>query len=490
MCQVVGSDRERSLLVITDKIRRSLDLETILATTTQEALDLLGADRVVVYRFNDDWSGEFIAEAVTAGWTSLLELQAIDSTLRDNVSECSAKDLGHPKTTDTWLQATKGEFVAKGEIYRVQDNVYTAGFTDCYLKVLESYQAKAYVIVAIYRDTKIWGLLAAYQNAAPRHWQADEVNFLIHIGTQLGVAVQQAELLEATRRQARVIETALQDLQQAQLQLVQSEKLSSIGQLVAGIAHELNNPINFIAGNVAHVAHYVQELLALLQSYRAAYPHPDRSVQQQAEAIDLAFLQEDLPRALASIKSGSDRVTQLVRALRSFARLDEAEQKTVDIHQGLEGALLMVQYRLKPAALGYSITIQQQFQELPYVECYPARLNQVFLAILSYSIDRIGRYYPQQPDMAPQITITTHRINDDRISICIAHNLPYSSELDESNLFDPSKMLNQSDGVIGGLGLPMSYQIITDLHHGLLYTKASSTPQGNTEFWIELPIKL
>ncbi|GGA03316.1 GAF domain-containing protein [Okeania sp. KiyG1] len=370
----------------------------------------MNADRVAIFRFNDDWSGEFMAESVTEGWVQLIQEQKENPKIPANVSKCSVRHLQNT-LTDTYLQETEGGDFAKGLIYRTCNDIYNSGFSDCYIEVLESYQARAYAIVAIYQGKKLWGLLAAFQNSAPREWEAaeiellaqigvqlgvalqqaeyvkqvqtqaaelakaterqkalsitidrirqsldintifqtttqevrqllevervaiyrfypdwsgefvadsiidewtpmvqtplainpaigkptnagklprnetfvpilqgeklwgllvayqnssprywqdEEINLLAQVGVQLGIALQQAELLEKTRTQTEELTKTLQELKQTQVQMIQGEKMASLGQLVAGIAHEINNPVNFIFGNLTHVDEYAK----------------------------------------------------------------------------------------------------------------------------------------------------------------------------------------------------------------------------------------
>jgi two-component system, sensor histidine kinase and response regulator len=200
-------EREKVVAAIIDKIRRSLDLDTIFCTTTQEVRQLVRADRVAIYRFHPDWSGEFVVESVAEGWTSLVETQHADPSLCQNISDCSLKNLA--PITDTYLQETAGGEFSRGEVFRVCNDIYSTGFSDCYIKALEHYQTKAYAIIAIYKGPDLWGLLAAIQCSAPRQWRHTEVNFLVQIGAQLGVAIQQAELLAQTQKDKDKLQTAL-----------------------------------------------------------------------------------------------------------------------------------------------------------------------------------------------------------------------------------------------------------------------------------------
>ncbi len=638
-------ERQKILVAIVDKIRRSLDIETIFRTTTEEVQKLLRVDRVIIYRFNPDWSGACVFESVAPGWTPLLIQQIEPSRLENNItdltnsirdiSNCTIKSLAEVISTDTYLQTTQGGNFVQGQSFRTCNDVYQAGFPPCYLQVLESMQAKAYAIVGIYQGTKIWGLLAVYQNSAvrewqeeevevlsqiasqlgvalqqadylnqvqnqaaqlakaaerqrslattidkirqsldidtifqtttqevrrllevervaiyrfypdwsgefvadsivdgftpqpaqtvffkeswetinqsanqsgkcryprnetfvpilqreklwgllvayqtsrPRYWQDEEINLLAQVGVQLGIAIQQAELLEQTRRQAAELSRTLQNLQKTQAQMIQNEKMASLGQLVAGVAHEINNPINFIHGNLSYIGDYAQDLLELVQLYQAHYPEPTAEILEKIEEMDLDFISHDLPEALASMKIGTERIRQIVLSLRTFARHDEAEMKAVDIHQGIDSTLLILQHRLKSGE-GREIKVVKNYGNLPKVECYGAQLNQVFMNLISNAIDAL-----ENIDQ-PTITITTELLKS-QVLIRIADNGCGIPESILPQIFAPfftTKKLGKGTG----LGLSVSYQIIVEKHGGKL---ECSRLAAGTEFKIILPI--
>lgn len=291
-------EREKAIATIIDKIRRSLDLNTIFTTTVQEVRQLLKADRVTIYRFNPDWSGEFVVESVTPHWTSLLEAQQRDTSLCRNVSDCSLKSLGTVDTNllsqDTHLRDTEGGAFTKGEIFRVVDDIYIQGFSECYLQALESYEARSYAIIAIYENQKLWGLLAAFQNDRPRQWQGTEINFLVQIGAQLGVAVQQAQLLEKTQRRSTELQSALtQQLQQRADDLIRSaERESAIAQIIDKIRLTLDLDTIFQTAT--------REVRQLLEADRAAIYRFD----PQSDYTEGEFISEDvLPQYGAALKA-------------------------------------------------------------------------------------------------------------------------------------------------------------------------------------------
>ncbi|WP_445632577.1 histidine kinase [Nostoc sp. DSM 114161] len=271
-------------------------------------------------------------------------------------------------------------------------------------------------------------------------------------------------------------------------QLVQSEKMSSLGQLVAGVAHEINNPVNFIYGNLTPANEYTQDLLKLLQLYQQYYPNPAPQIQKQAKAIDLDFLIEDLPKLINSMRVGAERITEIVLSLRNFSRLDEAQMKAVNIHEGIDSTLMLLEHRLKAKPNYPGIKIIKEYGNLPLVECYPGQLNQVFMNILANAIDALEESMDNgKITNAPHICICTNLIADQQlVIISIADNGCGIPENIQKQLFDPF-FTTKPVGKGTGLGLSISYQIITQKHRGKL--QCISSPNEGTEFIINLPFR-
>ncbi|MEX0270892.1 PAS domain S-box protein [Leptolyngbyaceae cyanobacterium UHCC 1019] len=317
----------------------------------------------------------------------------------------------------------------------------------------------------------------------------------------------QAELqLQASetclRQQAQELTDTLKELQRTQSQLVQSEKMSSLGQLVAGVAHEINNPVNFIYGNLTYADEYVSELLDLLELYQQEYSTPTAAIQAKIKTIELDFLLEDLPKLLNSMKVGSERIQAIVASLRTFSRMDEAEVKAVDIHEGIDSTLMILQSRLKGTQGRSAVAIIKNYGDLPLVECYAGQLNQVFMNILSNAIDALEESSQfslsnsiskssdlnsetQYSSTSPCITIHTERISSDCIVISISDNGTGIPDSVQQRLFDPF-FTTKEVGKGTGMGLSISYQIVTEKHGGSL--NCVSTLGQGAEFRIEIPI--
>jgi signal transduction histidine kinase len=432
---------------------------------------VLKADRVGVFRFDigsNFCSGEFIAEDVLSKFQS-----AIGSKVNDN-----------------YFGENYASLYKKGRVQVISDITETT-LQDCHLEMLERFQIKAQMIVPLMEGERLWGLLCVHQCSRTRKWEEVELKFVTQVAAQLSVALRQANLLNQTREQTEKLTKTLSDLQTAQLQIIQSEKMASLGQLVAGVAHEINNPINFIYGNLQHAHEYTQELINCLQLYQTHYKEPVSEIQYFLQKTDIEFLFQDIPNIFQSMQSGTDRILEIVMSLRNFSRLDEAEFKEVNIHEGIDSTLMILQNRLKLSPDNLSIQVIKDYDELPLIECYPGQLNQVFMNLLANAIDALEeknqhRSLEEIKANPSKIKISTSQLDKEWVTIAIADNGNGIPDEFCSHLFDPF-FTTKAVGKGTGLGLSISYQIITDKHCGKLYCHSNETE--GTEFIIEIPVK-
>ncbi|MCU0542991.1 MAG: GAF domain-containing protein [Oscillatoriaceae cyanobacterium Prado104] len=499
-------DFAKVLTRVRDQIRSTLDLKTILQTIVREVTVLLNTDRTVIYQFDPEKQGEVVVEQVRGRWQSILGIKSPADCFPEG-STCLYRE---------------------GKVRAIND-IYAEDLTPCHRDFLESLQVRGSLIVPIGKKPQFWGLLIAHECSGPRFWQNSEQELLQNLADQAAIAIQQAELYQdslnaavAERAKAEQLAKTLAELQNTQAQLIQTEKMSSLGQLVAGVAHEINNPVNFIYGNISHASEYSKDLLCLVELYRQHYPNSNPEIDECCEAIDLEFLTEDLPKILDSMKLGVERIRQLVVSLRNFSRLDSSEKKAVDIHEGIDSTLLILHHRIKARSDRGGIEIIKEYGDLPLVECYASSLNQVFMNLIGNAVDALemkprelstgaielganslattfnsakiagdranidrDTTYLIPNVLSPSIRIRTQMLDAKTVGICIADNGHGISKDLISDIFNPF-FTTKPVGRGTGLGLSISYQIIVDKHKGVL--KCASIPGQGTEFWIEIPV--
>jgi signal transduction histidine kinase/tetratricopeptide (TPR) repeat protein len=358
-----------------------------------------------------------------------------------------------------------------------------------------AHKPRSILCAPIQYQGKMIGILYLENNLVTGAFTSDRLKILNIITTQAAISLQNAQLYD--RLEQKVEERTLQiqqtnqslmdtlsALKQTQTQLIQTEKMSSLGQMVAGFAHEINNPVNFIHGNLNHADQYFQDVIGLLNCYQKHYPQPIPEIINYLEEFDIDYILEDLPKLFASMQIGTERIREIVLSLRNFSRLDESVNKTVNVHEGIESTLLLLNHRLKSG-----IKVVRQYQELPLIHCYAAPLNQVFMNLLSNAIDALNDYSKSSelgPDWVPTIDIATKLI-DSSVIIQISDNGAGIPEEIRKQVFDPF-FTTKPVGSGTGLGLSISYQIIVEKHKGKI--SCQSQPGKGTEFTIELPISM
>ncbi len=342
--------------------------------------------------------------------------------------------------------------------------------------------------------------------ASPLRSALGEIIGCVGVGRDV---TEQKKAEQALQERTQTLESALQKLQQTQAHLVQSEKMSSLGQLVAGITHEINNPNNFIAGNLAYLNRYMQDLVELNTLYQAQYPAANPAIQQKIKQVDLAFLVEDLPRVINSMTIGTERIQKIIASLQHFSCLDESEFKAADLHAGIDNTLVILAHRLKPNFHRPAIQVIREYGDLPWVICYAGALNQVFINIINNAIEALESMYPEPAEsyqdltmmnmepaivphtaprcrrFTPTIWIQTARASNDTVIIRIHNNGPNIAQAAREKLFDPF-FTTKPIGKGTGMGLAISYQIITEQHQGQLHCYCGA--ETGVEFRITLPL--
>jgi PAS domain S-box-containing protein len=459
------AEQEWLLNQLASNIRESLDLDTILATTVQQIRDLLQVDRCVFI-----W---YLPDASPPAWDVVHEAKNDD--LFPLVGSFPADITG-----------TLPQKIANLEVYQIDDVATVSDPVE--RKFFLDIGCKSVLDLPIKSAGGLTGVVGCVSCSEVRKWTKEEVELMEAIGDQLAIAISQSELYTQSVDSARIaqeqaakLEVTLCELQQAQTQLIQAEKMSSLGQMVAGIAHEINNPVSFIFGNLTYTEEYTGKLMKLLQMYRDEYPEPSPAIQEAIEEFELDFLLDDLPKMLSSMQVGASRIRDIVRSLRNFSRLDESDMKKVNIHEGIDSTLMILEHRLKVQPDRPAIQIVKEYGQLPLVECYAGLLNQVFMNIIANAIDVL-----QEPLENQGIIRIRTEVEGTLAVIRIADNGAGITDRVKQRIFDPFYTTKRI-GAGTGMGLAISHSIIVEKHKGEI--KCFSVVGKGTEFRIDIPIR-
>jgi len=361
-------------------------------------------------------------------------------------------------------------------------------------------ELKSLLCTPIVKGGKLIAILYLENNLTSGAFTPERLEVLRLLSAQAAIALENALLYASVEHKVRDrtqelneknlhLEQTLSELKRTQAQLIQKEKMSSLGQMVAGVAHEINNPVCFIYGNLSHAEEYFKDFLDLMQKYQYYYPDPVSEISETIEYIDLEFLVRDLQQLLLSMKMGADRIRNIVRGLRSFSHLDEADMKPVDIHEGIDSTLLILQSGLRGNKEREEIQVIKQYGKLPKVTCYASELNQVFMQILNNAIDALSEEQKASglgDKNLPKITIRTSVTASHWVKIRIVDNGTGIPSEVKKKIFDPF-FTTKPVGAGTGLGLSTSYSIVVNKHGGKL--NCISAPGQGAEFVIEIPIQ-
>ncbi|MEB3342493.1 ATP-binding protein, partial [Okeania sp.] len=469
-----------TVLKVSQTLSGEVKLENLLSTLIQLMMENTGAQKCALILLQEQ---QLILEAMT-----YVVDTAIPSDHNQYLQNFELPQI--PVSVSQELPQALINYVWRTEKFQVFNDATTEAtwINDAYL---ERQQPKSILCTPIIKQGKLIGIIYLENNLTTGAFTAERLELLEMITTQAAISLENAFLYDTLEKNVQElneknqrINKTLEKLKRTQAQLIQTEKMSSLGQLVAGVAHEINNPVSFIYGNIDYAQEYTKYLLDIISIYQKKYREPMDEIRDILGNMELDFLLKDLPKILTSMKVGAERIKEIVKSLRNFSRLDEAKVKNIDIHEGIDSTLMIVQSNLKAKPYESEIKVIKNYGQLPEVRCYPGELNQVFMNIIGNAIDALEPIRKSSNNLSPKITITTEIEVKNKVIIRIADNGIGMTEEVQKRIFDPF-YTTKPVGKGTGLGLAISYQIVLEHHKGNL--ECISAPGAGSEFIISIP---
>ncbi|MCF4966112.1 ATP-binding sensor histidine kinase [Nostoc sp. CMAA1605] len=454
-----------SILKASQSLSSTIQLDELLHQLTQIILQHSGGDRCVLILPNIH--GEWQVQAIAT-----LEGTELCSQPLEGNANLPMKLINYVKNTQ--------------KVVVIDELITDLPVIDDYLN---ERQPKSLLCLPIVSQGNLIGILYLKNRAVSGVFSRDRIMILNFLCTQAAISLENAQLHTQEQEKSQKLERALRELKQTQIQMIQSEKMASLGNLVAGVAHEVNNPIGFLNGSISNAKEYVQDLIGHIQLYQQNYPEPTTSIVKNSQNIDLEFVKEDLPQLLNAMRGATERIKSISKSLRTFSRADTDYKIRANIHEGIDSTLLILKYRLKADQHRPEIVIEQEYGDLPLIECFPGQLNQVFMNILANAIDVFDEAaqtskFAELQNRPQKITIRTQAATD-KIYIHIQDNGKGMSADVKNRIFD-HLFTTKAVGKGTGLGLAIARQIVEEKHGGKI--EVNSVLGEGTEFIIALPI--